>query len=56
MAANFRHLASLNLNKKQLAQLPPGNEHGPDNQRDVGMVKYQSFNLLIEGHSPHRDG
>jgi hypothetical protein len=38
------------------AQLPPGNEHGPDNQRDVGTVEQQSFNLLIEGQYPYRAG
>ena len=36
-----------------LPQLPPGNEHRPDNQRDVGTVEQQSFNLPIEGQSPH---
>jgi hypothetical protein len=39
-----------------LAQLPPGNEHRPDNQRDVRTVKQQSFNLPIEGQSPDRAG
>ena len=29
---------------------------GPDNQHDVGTVKYQSFNLPIEGQSPHPAG
>jgi len=33
-----------------LPQLPPGNEHRPDNQRDVGTVEQQSFNLPIEGN------
>ena len=39
-----------------LAQLPPGQEHGPDSQRDIGTVEQQSFNLPIEGQSPHRAG
>ena len=26
-----------------LAQLPPGQEHGPDNQRDIGTVEQQSY-------------
>ena len=39
-----------------LPQLPPGNEHRPDNQRDVGTIEQQSFNLPIEGQSPHRAG
>src|SRR5580700_4140735 len=39
-----------------LAQLPPGNEHRPENQRDVGMVEQQSFNLPIDGQSPDRVG
>jgi hypothetical protein len=37
-----------------LAQLPPGSEHGPNNQRDVGTVEQQHFNLPIEGQSPYR--
>jgi hypothetical protein len=43
-------------NSNLFAQLPPGNEHGPDNQRDVGTVEQQSFNLPIEGQSPYRAG
>jgi cytochrome d ubiquinol oxidase subunit II len=39
-----------------LPKLPPGNEHRPDNQRDVGTVEQQSFNLPIEGQSRHRAG
>jgi hypothetical protein len=35
-----------------LAQLPPGQEHGPDNRRDIGTVEQQSFNLPIEGAIP----
>ena len=35
-----------------LAHLLLGNEHGPDNQRDIGMLKCQSFNLPIEWQSP----
>ena len=44
------------LSSDLLAQLPPGQEHGPDNQRDIGTVEQQSFNLPIEGQSPHRVG
>jgi hypothetical protein len=43
-------------NSNLLAHLPPGNEHRPDNQGDVGTVKYQSLNLPIERQSPHRAG
>ena len=32
------------------------NEHRPDNQRDIGTVEQRSFNLPIEGQSPHRAG
>jgi hypothetical protein len=39
-----------------LAHLPPGNEHGPDNQRDVGTVEQQSFNPSVEWHSSHPAG
>jgi hypothetical protein len=46
-------------NSNLLAQLPPGNEHRPDNQRDVGTVEQQSFNLSVKWQSrqsPHRAG
>jgi len=47
---------ALSKSNDLLPQLPPGNEHRPDNQRDFGTVEQQSFNLPIEGQSPHRAG
>jgi hypothetical protein len=34
--------------------LPPGDEHGPDNERDVRTIEQQCFNFPIEWQSPHR--
>ena len=41
-----------------LAHLPSGDEHGPNNQRDVRILKYQSFYFPIEWQSlqPHAAG
>jgi hypothetical protein len=47
-------LASPQISYPYNTHLPPGNEHGPNNQCDDGMVKHQSFSLSIEWHSPHR--
>jgi hypothetical protein len=34
--------------------LPPSNEHGPDNERNVGTIEKQGFNFPIKWQSPHR--
>ena len=37
-----------------LTQLPPSDEHRPDNERDVGTIEKQCFNFSIKRQSPHR--
>jgi hypothetical protein len=34
--------------------LPPSDEHGADNRRDIGAVFQKNFNLPIKSQAPHR--